>query len=226
MVRGDSLTYNQRAIRIGSAVMIGGIIANFAPAVYIYLAYGLIPPIPDIIKIWTVCAVTFGISWVIQPITYFSLLGPSGEYIGWLAGSNADIRCPGVAMAQKAAGVEASTPEGDVISTIGIAGTVFTSVTIVTICVLLGQSILEILPPFVTNSFKYVLTSVFGAVYVQLACKNLGMGAWTIILAIAVSYVWQIAHLPGWILNIIIIVMGVLIARYYFVKNQKKEASY
>lgn len=50
MVRGDSLTYNQRAIRIGSAVMIGGIIANFAPAVYIYLAYGLIPPIPDIKK--------------------------------------------------------------------------------------------------------------------------------------------------------------------------------
>lgn len=84
--------------------MIGGIIANFAPAVYIYLAYGLIPPIPDIIKTWTVCAVTFGISWVIQPITYFSLLGPSGEYIGWLAGSNADIRCPSVAMAQKTAG--------------------------------------------------------------------------------------------------------------------------
>lgn len=119
-------------------------------------------------------------------------------------GSNADIRCPGVAMAQKTAGVEASTLEGDVISTIGIAGTVFTSVTIVTICVLLGQSILEILPPFVTNSFKYVLTSVFGAVYVQLVCKNLGMGAWTIVLAIAVSYVWQIAHFPGWILNIII----------------------
>lgn len=224
MLNKDGLTYNQRAIRLGSAVMIGGIIANFAPAAFIYLAYGLIPPIPDIIKVWTVCAVTFGISWVIQPITYFSLLGPSGEYIGWIAGSNADIRCPGVAMAQKAAGVEASTPEGDVISTIGIAGTVFTSVTIVTVFVLVGQSILEILPPFVTNSFKYVLTSVFGAVYVQLACKNLGMGAWTIIIAIAISYFWQTAHLPGWILNIIIIAIGVLIARYYFTKAQKKAA--
>lgn len=223
MFHSGDLTYNQRAIRLGSAVMIGGIIANFAPAAFIYVAYGLIPPIPDIIKVWTVCAVTFGISWVIQPITYFSLLGPSGEYIGWIAGSNADIRCPGVAMAQKAAGVEASTPEGDVISTIGIAGTVFTSVTIVTVFVLLGQSILEVLPPFVTNSFKYVLTSVFGAVYVQLACKNLGMGAWTIVIAIAISYFWQTANLPGWVLNIVIIAIGIFIARYYFIKGQKKK---
>lgn len=223
MFHSGDLTYNQRAIRLGSAVMIGGIIANFAPAAFIYVAYGLIPPIPDIIKVWTVCAVTFGISWVIQPITYFSLLGPSGEYIGWIAGSNADIRCPGVAMAQKAAGVEASTPEGDVISTIGIAGTVFTSVTIVTVFVLLGQSILEVLPPFVTNSFKYVLTSVFGAVYVQLACKNLGMGAWTIVIAIAISYFWQTANLPGWVLNIVIIAIGIFIARYYFIKGQKKN---
>ena len=99
-----------------------------------------------------------------------------------------------------------------------------TSVTIVTIFVLVGQSILEILPPFVTNSFKYVLTSVFGAVYVQLACKNLGMGAWTILIAIAVAYFWQTLALPGWILNILIIVIGILIARYYFVRDSKKAA--
>lgn len=35
MVRGDSLTYNQRAIRIGSAVMIGGIIANHNSCIYL-----------------------------------------------------------------------------------------------------------------------------------------------------------------------------------------------
>ncbi len=222
MMGRAELTYNERAIRIGSAIMIGGIIANFAPAIYIYVMYGLIPPISDIFKVWTVVAVTFGISWLVQPITYYSLLGPSGEYIGWIAGSCADIRCPGVAMAQKAAGVEASTPEGDVISTIGIAGTVITSVTVVTIFVLVGQNLLDMLPPFIINSFKYVLTSVFGAVYVQLACKNLGMGAWTILIAIAIAYLWQIAAFPGWILNILIIIIGILIARFYFVRTNKQ----
>ena len=53
MTSGAGLSYNDRVIRVGSAIMIGGIIANFAPAIYLYLAYGLIPPISDIFKVWT-----------------------------------------------------------------------------------------------------------------------------------------------------------------------------
>jgi hypothetical protein len=50
------------------------------------------------------------------------------------------------------------------------------------------------------------------------------MGAWTILIAIAVAYFWQTLALPGWILNILIIVIGILIARYYFVRDSKKAA--
>lgn len=217
------MSYDEKAIRIGTIAMICAAVANFAPAVYVYLMYGIIPPAEDIFKIWAVLAVTFGASWIIQPITYFSLLGVSGSYLGWIAGSNADIRCPSATMTQKAANVEPSTPEGDIISTIGVAGSVLTSVVMVTIFVLVGQGVLDILPPFIQHSFKYVLTSVFGAVYVQLACKNLGMGAWTIVFAIAVSYFWGALHLPGWILNILIIVGGVVIARMFFNKSMKKQ---
>ena len=39
MTSGAGLSYNDRVIRVGSAIMIGGIIANFAPAIYLYLAY-------------------------------------------------------------------------------------------------------------------------------------------------------------------------------------------
>ena len=96
----------------------------------------------------------------------------------------------------------------------------------VTIFVFVGQGILDVLPPFIQHSFKYVLTAVFGAVYVQLACKNLGMGAWTIIFAIVTSYLWELVQLPGWLLNIFIIVGGVIIARVYFnlsIKNPSKQ---
>lgn len=220
------MSYNQKAIRIGTIAMICSGIANFAPALYVYLVYGIMPPAGDVLKIWAVLAVTFGVSWLVQPITYFSLLGVSGSYLGWIAGSNADIRCPSATMAQKAANVEPSTPEGDVISTIGVAGSIITSVIMVTIFVFVGQGILDVLPPFIQHSFKYVLTAVFGAVYVQLACKNLGMGAWTIIFAIVTSYLWELVQLPGWLLNIFIIVGGVIIARVYFnlsIKNPSKQ---
>lgn len=220
----SGMTYSQKAIRIGTIAMICACISNFAPPIYLYLAYGIVPPVGDIFKVWAVVAATFGISWLIQPITYYSLLGISGTYLGWVAGSCADIRCPGAAMAQKAANVEPNTPEGDVISTIGVAGTVIVSTLMVTIFIFVGQEILEILPPFIQHSFKYVLTSVFGAVYVQLAGKNLGMGAWTIAVALVISYLWKLAALPGWILNILIIVVGILIARAFYNRAQKKQA--
>jgi len=215
-----AMEFNAKAVRIGMITMIAGVIANFIPAIYLYITYGIMPPVADILKVWTVAAITFGVSWIIQPITFFSLLGVSGTYIGWLAGSCADIRCPAVAMAQKAAGVEAGTPEGDVISTIGLAGSIFMSVTVITFFTIVGMGLIEMLPPFIKTSFKYILPAVFGAVYVQLAGKNLAMGGMTIIAGFVIAAVFKVFGLPGWIMNILIILSGMLIARYQFLRSK------
>lgn len=218
------MEFNAKAIKIGTITMIAGVIANFIPVTYLYVAYGIIPPVADILKVWTVAAITFGVSWIIQPITFFSLLGVSGTYIGWLAGSCADIRCPAVAMAQKAAGVEPGTPEGDVISTIGLAGSIFMSVSVITFFILVGMNFIEMLPPFIKISFKYILPAVFGAVYVQLAGKQLSVGAMTIIAGFAIAMIFKTMALPGWIMNILIIFSGMLIARIKFVRDAKEKA--
>ena len=224
-VTNQALAFNKKAMKIGTITLICGIIADFIPAIYLYVAYGVMPPIADILKVWTVAAITFGVSWIIQPITFFSLLGVSGTYIGWLAGSCADIRCPAVAMAQKAAGVEPGTPEGDVISTMGLAGSIFTSVTVITFFVLVGMGLIEAMPPFVKSSFKFILPSVFGAVYVQLAGKHLSMGAVTIICGVVLAFAFKMLALPGWIMNICIICSGMLVARWQFVRDSKKTAA-
>ncbi|WP_441562267.1 hypothetical protein ACSZOP_08020 [Colibacter massiliensis] len=218
-----TMEFNKKAIRIGMITMIGGIIANFIPAVYLYAAYGVVPPATDILKVWSIAIVTFGVSWVIQPITFFSLLGVSGTYIGWLAGSCADIRCPAVAMAQKSAGVEAGTPEGDVISTIGIAGSIFTSVAIITFFTVAGMGLIEMLPLAIRNSFKYILPAVFGAVYVQLAGKNLNLGAAAIIVAFIIAILFKTMAFPGWLMNILIILSAMVLARIQFVWKAKKD---
>jgi len=219
-----AMEFNAKAIKIGTITMIAGVIANFIPVTYLYVAYGIIPPIADILKVWTVAAITFGVSWIIQPITFFSLMGVSGTYIGWLAGSCADIRCPAVAMAQKAAGVEPGTPEGDVISTIGLAGSIFMSVSVITFFILVGMNFIEMLPPFIKISFKYILPAVFGAVYVQLAGKHLSVGAMTIIAGFAIAVIFKTMALPAWIMNILIIFSGMLIARIKFVRDAKEKA--
>ena len=86
-------------------------------------------------------------------------------------------------MAHKAAKVEAGTPEGDVIATLGIATSVFVSVTIIGIFTLVGASVIPLLPKFIIASFKFIVPAVFGAVYVELASKDYKLGLIIIILA-------------------------------------------
>ena len=127
-------------------------------------------------------------------------------------------------MAQKAAGVEAGTPEGDVISTMGLAGSIFTSVAIITFFTILGMGLIEMLPLAVKSSFKYILPAVFGAVYVQLAGKNLSLGAMAIIVGFLIAILFKIMAFPGWMMNILIIVSAMLLARIQFVYKSKKQA--
>ena len=224
-MNNDKFALNARLIKIGAVTLSAGIIANFAPVIYLWIAYGEIPPFEDILKIWTVALVTFGVSWVVQPLTFFSMLGTSGSYIGWLAGSVADLRCPAVTMAQKVSGYEAGTPEGDVISTIGIAGSVLLSVSVITIFTIIGANIIDILPAFIKESFKVILPAVFGAVYVELASKHLKMGAATILVALGFSFLAIKLGVPGWILNIAIIGAGIVIARIQYLSEAKRSGT-
>ncbi|EGO63346.1 hypothetical protein [Acetonema longum] len=224
-MNSDQFNLNSRLIKIGVITLTVGIVANFIPVAYLWMAYGEIPPFQDILKIWTIALVTFGVSWLVQPITFFSLLGTSGSYIGWLAGSVADIRCPAVTMAQKVTGYEAGTPEGEVISTMGIAGSILVSLSLITVFTIIGANIIDILPPFIKESFKVILPAVFGAVYVELASKHLKMGAATILAALGLSFLAIQWGVPGWVLNIAIIGAGIVIARIQYLSEVKRSES-
>ena len=178
--------FNKKLIKIGIISLIFAVVANFIPAIYLWFAYGAVPTIGDIFKIWGLALATFGISWIIQPIAYYSILGTSGTYIAWLAGSVADIRLPAVTMAQKVSEVEAGTHEGDIMSTIGIASSVLVSVVFITVFTMVGSKVLTMLPSFVVESFKYILPALFGAVYIEMSRKNFKVGILTIILGLSI----------------------------------------
>lgn len=218
----EQAAFRAKQIKIGVITLICGMIANFIPAIYLAVVYGVMPSVGDLLTIWMVAAVTYGVSWFIQPVTFFSLLGVSGTYIGWLAGNCADIRAPAVTMAQKAAGYEPGTPEGDVLSTIGITGSIFVSVSIITLFTIIGGSVIDMLPPFIKAGFKYILPAVFGAVYVQLSLKHLSVGAATIIIGLMVAYLFKLAGIPGYVLNVALILLGVGIARIKYTKDKAK----
>lgn len=214
--------FKAKQVRIGVITLLAGMCANFIPAIYFYFAYGIMPSFGELVQIWTVAAITFGVSWFIQPTTFFSLFGISGTYIGWLAGNCADIRAPSIMMSQKASGYEAGTPEGDVMATLGITGSIFVSVTLITLFTFIGSSVLAVVPPFIKEGFKFILPAVFGAVYAQLALKHLKVGAATIAVGLGMAYAFHVMKLPGYILNICLILLGIIFSRVEYVNDRKK----
>lgn len=209
------MTPNERflkqCIRIGSVTLILGIIANFTPPLYLWLGLGVHPPVEDIFKIYAVIASTYLTSWFTQPITFFPLLGMSGSYVTWLSGSGAEIRTPASNMAQKAAGVEQGTPEGNVISTIGVSTSVFVSFFVITVFVFAGQSLIPLLPIFVKKSFAFILPAVLAAVVVNLAKDNLDLCAAIVVFSATAIYVKK--HLfpfPDWFATLFIVLVGML----------------
>ena len=149
--------FEKKSVRIGVTFLSCGIIANFIPALYVYVAYGIIPPLSDILKIWSVALAGFGITYIIQPTAFYTMMGVAGSYIGWLSGNCADIRIPAITMAQKASGYETATPEGDVMATIGVAVSTFVSIFIISIFTYLGGEVINNLPPFIKSGFRYMM---------------------------------------------------------------------
>lgn len=212
-MENSSYDFNAQITSLGIYTTAAALIANFAPAVYLAIGLGISPSLPDILKIWSVAAAAFGIGWVIQVVSFFPALGSAGSYIGWVAGSVADLRLPAVTMAQKAAGVEAGTTEGDVISTLGITTSVFVSVTIIAVFTLVGASIIPYFPAFVKKAFQFIAPAVFGAVYVEMASRDYLLGVIVIVLGAAVVFVAPKLGIPGWSLMAVGIVLAVVAAR-------------
>lgn len=219
------MSYDQKVIRNGRITMGLAIIANFIPAIYVGLRYDAMPTLGVIFQIWGIVAASYGISWIVQPIAYYPTMGPAGSYIGWLAGSCGDIRMPAASMAQKVAGVEDGTHEGQVIGTIGVACSVLVSASLITLFVFIGSLVIPLLPEFITASFSYILPALFGAIFVDQCRKDLKPGVCTLVAALIIMTFGSKLGINGGILTLIVILSGILISRFFFVQRRNKAAA-
>lgn len=212
--------FQAQSARIGTFTIIAGLIANFVPALYLAGVVGVMPPVTDLVQIYAVALSAFGVSWIVQPLSFYPMLGIGGSYISWLCGNVADIRVPAATMAQRVAGAEPGSPEGDVMATIGIAGSVFVSVAILTLFTFIGAAIMPLVPKFVTKAFGFILPAVFGAVYAELSRRHLKIGVLTIIAGLVITFIAPKIGLPGSMLSIVIIAGGIGVARLIFISGK------
>lgn len=193
-------TYMQQMNRIGKITGYGGAALSFTPLIYLWIFQGLSPDWAAFATAMLTCISTFLVVQIVEPISYFPVLGPVGSYIAFLSGNISNMRVPCATVAQKAADVEAGTPQGSVIATLGMAVSVIFNVTVLTIGAILGVGILGAMPPEVRDSLNYLLPALFGALLVQSSMKDIKQGAIMTAFALAFYSILKLGYLdfiPG-----------------------------
>ncbi len=110
---------------------------------------------------------------IIEVLTYAPMLGTGGTYLGFITGNLSSLKVPCALNAMQAAKVEASSEEGEVISTIAVA----TSAIVTTVVIALGVLLLGYLQPLLESetlapAFDNILPALFGALAVVYVSKN------------------------------------------------------
>ncbi|WP_416198330.1 hypothetical protein [Sporanaerobacter sp.] len=189
--------FTKKIIKTGRWTLLGAIPLCMLPGIYLWIRYGAIPPVKTIFTAWFMIASIYGVEYFATPISYFPILGMSGTYMSFLSGNIANVRVPCAVVAQEVIGAEPGTNEGELVATLGIAGSIITNLIVVTIAALAGNVLISYFPPVVIKAFDYVLPAIFGALFSLFAVKYPKYGIFG--MAISGFLVIVIGVLPTWL---------------------------
>lgn len=162
---------------------------SFLPAIYLWVFYDAVPPLSAVIAASSAVILGFsGVLWIVEPISYFPIMGIPGTYMSFLSGNISNLRVPCSTMAQEAAGVEEGSDEGGVIATLGVGISIIINLAVMVVGVIVGGQIVAAFPPVVHTAFEsYILPAVYGGVFAQFALKNWKAAAIAFLLASVLS---------------------------------------
>ena len=123
-------------------------------------------------QLWTAFAAvagTFFIIWLVEPLTYFPILGPAAMYQAFMIGNIANKLLPAALIAQTNIGAKPGTKRAELAAVLAICGAAMVHLLSLAVFVgLLGTWLISVIPAdIVAVTRSYILPSVLGAVLVQ-----------------------------------------------------------
>jgi len=217
--------YIPGCIKFGRATNLLSVLVIMIPPLLLLFAFNLWPGWGPIAAGLIMQISVIGVFWIVEPISYFNVLGTPGTYMAFLSGNIANLRMPVSVAAQSAAGVEPGSEQGTIIATIGCAISVIVNVALVSIGALLGSTVLVMLPPDVIAVLNNILPALFGAMFAQQAFAKPKIGVVAVALAGGMLFLLQngvFSFLPGNPVYLVVIVSvfgSILIGRKLYEKE-------
>ncbi|MCA8879094.1 MAG: hypothetical protein KDA73_03865 [Rhodobacteraceae bacterium] len=187
-----------RAHRIGRTTLLVAMVLCLCPALYLSFGLGAYPGTGPIMTGFLAIVAFVGIMWVVEPISYFPVLGVCGTYMSFLSGNIGNMRMPVVISCQNAIEAEAGSRKAEVAAVIGLAVSVLVNLVFLVGLVLIGGALIEIFPGPVATAVKdYTLPALYGAVLVMFASSATRRNALTGILVGLAVFLSPIPELFG-----------------------------
>lgn len=176
MSTGTTLTESQYDINIhrnGRLWMLAAILVTQGVPLAISLYFDVWPPfgtllaglVPTIIVFWPIA--------IIEVLTYTPMLGSGGTYLGFVTGNLSNLKVPAAISAMQQAGVEPSTKEGEIISTLAVGASSLVTNLVLVLGVVLMSYLLPVLEsPALKPAFANLMPSLFGALGVVFISRN------------------------------------------------------
>jgi hypothetical protein len=197
-----------------------GFLFSVLPPLLLWLTYGIFPPLSNLFKgIISITSLMLPVS-IVEIITFAPILGAGALYMAYLTGNLTNLKIPCAATAIEAVEVKPSTPEGDIIANIAIAGSVIAYEFIIIIGVLLIIPVTtQLNNPVLKPAFDQILPALFGAIGAFYILKEWKLAVAPIIAAILLSFVKQ----PSISIPVCVLI-SVLAARFLYKKNLIKSS--
>jgi hypothetical protein len=221
--------FDRTTSRWGRATMIAGLLVSVAGPLYLVFAGGLDIAPAQLWIAFAAVAATFGIIWIVEPLTYYPILGPAAMYQAFMIGNISNKLLPAALIAQTNIGAKPGTRRGQLASVVAICGAAAVHLASLAIFVgLLGSWLISVIPPAVMNVTRlYVLPAVLGAVLVQAIVSMKQPRTTVIALAVAAAVVFLVLPaVPGLaMVSTAIAVLGTVLLAWFLRNRQPAPAN-
>ncbi len=113
------------------------------------------------------------------------------------------------------------TKKAELVSTLGIAGSIITNLIITTIAALGGAAIIAVLPPVVLEAFKYVSTGIFAATFAMYFVKKPILGIFALV--VCLTMLLAIPGLPTFVMIPVAVFSTIGFGFFLNSREQKKS---
>ncbi len=223
-----SKVYIPDIIKWGKITMLLGILTCFGPALVMSFIYGYMPPVSAIIAGTIAQMSVSGAFYIVEPISYFPILGIPGTYLTFLSGNTSNMRVPCASVAQEAAGVEMGSEKGSIVSTVGIAVSILVNVAILTVGAVVGNALINMMPIQFKEALNFLLPALYGAVFGQFAVSRPKLGVVAVIIAFGMNWLMKngfLSFFPGTPSYVVILVavFGSILAGKIMYKKELED---